>query len=83
MKIYSSFQTNDQMVINQIQARGNIWTPFTMNILKPYESILLKDLSSYEGIPYSMPTDYNIKQIQDKFNNLIVQTTLDENMKMI
>jgi hypothetical protein len=51
MKIYSGIQTTDDDIINSIKSKSDIWNKISRLILKPYEAISMKELSTYENIP--------------------------------
>jgi hypothetical protein len=51
MKIYSGIQTTDDDIINSIKSKSDIWNKISRLILKPYEAIANKELSTYENIP--------------------------------
>ncbi len=51
MKIYSGIQTTDDDIINSIKSKSDIWNKISRLILKPYEAIAMKELSTYENIP--------------------------------
>ncbi len=63
MKIYSGIQTTDDDIINAIKNKSEIWNKVSRLILKPYEAISNKELSSYENIPETDENEYTVKTI--------------------
>jgi len=82
MKIYSGIQTTDDDIINAIKGKSEIWNKISRLILKPYESIAMKELSTHEGIPEITPNDFTVKTIIGSNTNISMTKEAD-NTKLI
>ena len=60
IKIYSKIQTSDEEINTSIVKRSQMWEKFSNHILKPYESMSMKDLGTYE-LQDSEPVEYSVK----------------------
>jgi|LakMenEpi03Aug12_release.lakeMendotaPanAssembly.Ray.scaffolds.fasta_scaffold3018767_2 hypothetical protein len=70
MKIYSGIQTTDDDIINSIKNKSDIWNKISRLILKPYEAISMKELSTYDNIPETNPNEFTVKTIVGSNTNM-------------
>ena len=70
MKIYSGIQTTDDDIINSIKSKSDIWNKISRLILKPYEAISMKELSTHDNIPEMNPNEFAVKTIVGSNTNL-------------
>lgn len=50
MRTYSEIHTMDADIINSIKNKSQLWSKVNRLIIKPFYTLSLKELGSYEGI---------------------------------